>query len=129
VRARICKEFVFEAAHQLHSHSGKCRNLHGHTYRVQVFLQGEVGVPGGMVRDFSEIQWAFDSAIKPYCDHQFLNSTLPVSCTTAELIAGWILKTLRSPLPQIVKVRVYETLTSYAEVSVDDLGRGEDTNE
>ncbi|MGZ3583857.1 MAG: 6-pyruvoyl trahydropterin synthase family protein, partial [Ktedonobacterales bacterium] len=63
----------------------------------------------------------FKRRIESICDHQFLNETVPVERTTAELLAAWMLRELRSELPQIVAVRLHETPTSFAEVTVDDL--------
>ena len=57
MRAVIRKTFRFDAAHSLPDHAGKCRGLHGHSYRVELCFQGEVkparGEPDdGMVLDF-----------------------------------------------------------------------------
>jgi|SRR5690606_10120908 len=128
--ATICKEFTFDAAHQLPNHAGKCRHLHGHTYKVRVYLRGKVkpingASDEGMVEDFAVVKEVFKRKIESICDHKFLNETVPVAVTTAEVLAGWMLLTLREELPSVVKVRVYETPTSYAEVSVADLEDGE----
>ena len=128
--ATICKEFTFDAAHQLPNHAGKCRHLHGHTYKVRVYLRGKVkpingASDEGMVEDFSVVKEVFKRKIASVCDHKFLNETVPVPVTTAENLAGWMLQTLREELPSVVRVRVYETPTSYAEVSVADLEDGE----
>jgi len=123
--ATICKEFTFDAAHKLPNHSGKCSQLHGHTYKVRVYLRGRVhpldnSATEGMVEDFTHIKEVFKRRVEDFCDHKFLNETLPIAITTAEFLAGWILIVLRKELSAVIKVRVYETPTAYAEVAISD---------
>jgi 6-pyruvoyltetrahydropterin/6-carboxytetrahydropterin synthase len=124
--ATIAKEFSFDAAHQLPSSDGPCRRLHGHTYRVRVSARGRIrAVDGdtqeGMVLDFARIKEVYMRRIGRICDHQFLNEVVPVERTTAELLATWMLQELRAELPEVCAIRLYETPTSFAEVTVDDL--------
>jgi len=128
--ATIAKEFTFDAAHQLPSSDGPCRRLHGHTYRVRVVARGRIRpVDGdaqeGMVLDFARIKGVYKRRIERLCDHQFLNETIPVERTTAELLAAWMLGELRSELPEVCAVRLYETPTSFAEVTTGDLAGDE----
>jgi 6-pyruvoyltetrahydropterin/6-carboxytetrahydropterin synthase len=119
----VCKSWTFDAAHQLPNHDGKCRFLHGHTYRVEVFATGYVNPKNGrsdegMVVDFGVLSRVWREDVEPWLDHQFLNDTLAdegVEITTAENIAGWIL-TKMAIIPGVHKVRVWETPTSFAEV-------------
>lgn len=124
----IVKRFTFEAAHQLPNHDGKCRDLHGHTYTVDVGVRGDVrpadGSPQeGMVIDFGIVSAAFRENVYARCDHKFLNDVLPVPVTTAEHIAGWILDemtravALRDETVEVAFVRVWETQTGYAEAA------------
>src|SRR5262249_25020640 len=124
--ATIAKEFIFEAAHSLPNHNGPCRRLHGHTYRVQIVARGPLQpLDGrseeGMVVDFTSLKEVFTRRIVTRCDHQYLNETVPVPRTTAECLAVWMLTEVRAELPQVIAVRVYETPTSYAEVTAADL--------
>lgn len=126
VYATIAKEFTFDAAHSLPNSDGPCKRLHGHTYRVRVVARGPIqpinGAPEeGMVVDFTRIKEVFKRRIESVCDHQFLNETVPVERTTAELLAAWMLRELRAELPQVIAVRLHETPTSFAEVTVGDL--------
>lgn len=128
--ATIAKEFSFDAAHSLPNSDGPCKRLHGHTYRVTVVARGltqplDGRAEEGMVMDFARIKEVFKRRIEARCDHQFLNETVPVPRTSAELLAAWMLAELREDLPQVVAVRLYETPTSYAEVSAADLAREE----
>lgn len=126
VYATIAKEFTFDAAHSLPNSDGPCKRLHGHTYRVRVVARGAIqsidgGPEEGMVVDFTRIKDVFKRRVESICDHQFLNETVPVERTTAELLAAWMLRELRIELPQVIAVRLHETPTSFAEVTVDDL--------
>jgi 6-pyruvoyl-tetrahydropterin synthase len=58
--------------------------------------------------------------IEPLVEHQNLNDTLPVPVTTAENIAGWMYSIFHDAMPQVMAVRVWETRTSWAEVSNGD---------
>jgi 6-pyruvoyltetrahydropterin/6-carboxytetrahydropterin synthase len=130
LKTTICKEFTFEAAHLLPHHDGKCRNLHGHTYKVQIYITGTVQVETpprdlldnpkeGMVVDFGEVSGAFKEYIFNALDHKFLNDVLPF-VTTAENIAAWIFDQMSENLDDeaawLTKVRVWETKKSFAEV-------------
>lgn len=122
MQATLTKEFKFEAAHQLHNHNGKCRKLHGHSYRVVVEVQGEVrdadgGPDEGMVIDFGHIKDVWRD-FEPLLDHRDLNETLgeQVGPTTAENIAGWLLEEFKARIPVVSAVTVFETASSSATV-------------
>ncbi len=126
----IAKEFSFDAAHSLPNSDGPCKRLHGHTYHVTVIARGQTQpldgrAEEGMVIDFTRIKAVFKERIEARCDHQFLNETVPVARTTAELLATWMLGEMREVLPQVVAIRVSETPSSWAEVTVDDMRAGE----
>ncbi len=125
--AVIVKEFKFEAAHQLPNHDGHCARIHGHSYRVQVAIEGPIQTGSrnpkeGMVLDFGDLSKFWDKNIHSVLDHQFLNQVLGhIAAPTAEHIGLWIRDTIRGglilPDGAFLKwVRVYETATSYAEV-------------
>lgn len=114
----IGKSFTFDAAHQLLHHDGKCRFLHGHTYRVCVEVSGPLEQEGpkqGMVVDFGDVKDVWKREVEPLCDHKFLNDTLPLENTTAEEIAGWMLGVFRGHLGVgVVAITVWETADSWA---------------
>jgi len=60
----ICKEFTFEASHVLPNHKGKCSNLHGHSWKLTVYVRGPVDEETGMVVDYGDIK----SSIQPIID-------------------------------------------------------------
>lgn len=124
-RVLVSKEFTFDAAHHLHCYEGKCKNLHGHTYKV-VF--GISGYPGetGLTVDFGHIKEIWKTRMEGYLDHQYLNETLPLMNTTAENMVVWLFEQMElalqsEPYVSLAEggrtefVRLYETPTSYAE--------------
>lgn len=121
---RLVKVFEMECAHQLPNHDGKCRRLHGHSYKVEIAVdgaaKGDTGEPDeGMVVDFAVISAAFKERVFKVCDHQYLNEVLPIPVTTAEWIASWIHGEMSDALDtserRVAFVRVWETATGYAE--------------
>jgi len=114
---RVTKIFTFDAAHRLQYYNGLCKNLHGHTYKLEVTCRG-CGLTNGMLIDFASLKQIVQDKIISKLDHTYLNDVFSFE-PTAENMADWILKELRQHLP-IYSVRLYETPTSYAEVTVDD---------
>ncbi|WP_028543439.1 6-carboxytetrahydropterin synthase QueD [Paenibacillus taiwanensis] len=124
-RVMVSKEFTFDAAHHLHAYEGKCKNLHGHTYKVVFGISGYVNEIG-LALDFGDIKEVWKAYIEPFLDHRYLNETLPLMNTTAENMVVWIFEQMEQALqnePYREKchqartefVRLYETPTSYAE--------------
>jgi 6-pyruvoyltetrahydropterin/6-carboxytetrahydropterin synthase len=131
---KIAKEFSWEMGHRLTFHEGKCRNLHGHSYKCLVELTGDPDA-NGIVLDYFELKKIMDPILEEL-DHSVivwdkdlelvelltkLNSRMVIldSQTTAESICLFFLKRIKSSnLPsniQKLKVRVLETEETYAE--------------
>ena len=109
----IFKEFTFEAAHFLPNvpPEHKCRRLHGHSYHVFVYVQGDVGGNSGWVMDFGDLKKIFN----PICDrldHRYLNDIEGLENPTSENLARWIWNELKPQLPLLSKIEVRETCTS-----------------
>ena len=107
---RIFKTFRFESAHRLpHVPEGhKCGRLHGHSYVVDVHVEGPVGRTSGWVVDFAEIEAAWrplDDAL----DHRLLNEVEGLENPTSEVLAAWIYRCLEGQLPTLESVTVSET--------------------
>ena len=125
-RVMVSKEFTFDAAHHLHCYEGKCKNLHGHTYKVVFGISGYVNEIG-LAIDFGDIKEIWKNEIEIYLDHRYLNETLPAMNTTAENMVVWIYEKMAEALTKdnraneykgarVEFVRLVETPTSYAEV-------------
>jgi 6-pyruvoyltetrahydropterin/6-carboxytetrahydropterin synthase len=106
----VFREFKFDAAHLLPNlapgHS--CSRIHGHTFRVMVMLEGEVGEESGWVRDFGNIKVLCGPVIEEL-DHSFLNDVPGLENPTSENIAVWIWDRLKPRLPELSMVEVSET--------------------
>lgn len=112
---RIAKAFDFSAAHQLDQlpEGHKCKRLHGHNYRVIVYLEADELDSDGFVKDFGELN-AIKRWIHETLDHRNLNDILDRP-TTAEHLARYIYERWKPHFPQLVRVRVYETEKAWAE--------------
>lgn len=123
-RARLTKVVRFEAAHQLPGHQGKCANLHGHSYILEVSVEGPIKqAPGasddGMVMDFQELSTIIQRSVLQYLDHQFLNEVI-TERSTAENLACWIWDALQAgglPADLLSQVRLWETATGYVDIT------------
>ena len=136
---KISKEFSFDMAHLLDGHDGKCQNLHGHTYKLQVEIAGDLfesGAKKAMVIDFSDLKSVVKKAILDPMDHAFIydetsereskiaqllqelhSKTFSVSFrTTAEEMARFIFNRLKYDEKLAVSaIRLWETPTSFCE--------------
>lgn len=134
---KIAKEFSWEMGHRLPFHKGKCKNLHGHTYKCLVEVSG-LPDENGMVLDYYELKKIVSSILEEL-DHSFMVNKNDVELlnaleklnsrkvvvdfeTTAENICFYILDKIKSSnLPsniKSVKVRVLETEDTYAEEEI-----------
>ena len=133
----ITKSVKFDAAHVLTNHNGLCKNLHGHTYRVDVSVRQAKNDSSDMVMDFKDVKKICEETVLSKFDHAFIYdetsegeseiaavvvkngmraTALPFR-STAENLARWIFGALKTRIPCIHSVRVYETADSCAEYS------------
>ena len=121
----VTKIFKFDAAHFLPEHSGKCAELHGHTYRLEVTVARKAGglvadgSSAGMVIDFGDLKAIVQREIIEKVDHKMLNEVFPFR-TTAENMVVYFHEVLEQQLVplgvEVLKLRLWETQTSFAEV-------------
>ncbi len=106
----IFREFTFEAAHRLPNvpPGHKCARLHGHSFRVGLHVEGEVGADTGWVMDFADLKQAF-TPIRDQLDHHYLNEIGGLENPTSENLAIWIWERLQPVLPGLSQVTVRET--------------------
>lgn len=114
----IRKIFNFEASHRLKYHEGKCRRLHGHSYRTELELESdELQVSGpekNMVVDYQFVSKVVNNLVISHLDHSHLNDSLETDSPTAEYIAFWIYNKLKAHLPFLTAVTVRETANTSA---------------
>ena len=107
------KTFQFEAAHLLPhlAKEHKCRRLHGHSFKVEIAVEGECDPQLGWVMDYADMTAAF-KPIWEELDHFYLNEIPGLDNPTSENIALWIWNRLKKSLPQLTEVVVAETCTA-----------------
>ncbi len=114
----IKKEFTFEAAHELPLHDGKCKRLHGHSWKGAVVLRRhrvtQSGPQTGMLQDFSEVKEIIRPILENFLDHHFLNQTTNLPNPTSEALAHWLYHQWKPCLPLLIAVEIQETCTSFA---------------
>lgn len=121
----IFREFTFEAAHRLPNvpPGHKCARLHGHSYRVQVNVQGPIGAQTGWVMDFGEIRAAVEP-VRDALDHRYLNEIDGLQNPTSEILARWIWDRLAPALP-LSAITVQETCTCGCVYRGEDAASGD----
>lgn len=138
---KITKQFSFEMAHALRNYDGLCRNIHGHSYKMDITLAGqplhdETSPKNGMVMDFGDLKRLVNEEIVLLLDHAMvLNSKTDTQLIellrqnfekivvvefqpTTENLLNFIADKIKARLPERVSltcVRLRETDTSYAE--------------
>ena len=135
----ITREFRFEGAHALTGYDGKCRHIHGHSYKLLVTITGEPSeIPGhpksGMIMDFNDLKNIVHQYVIDPLDHSLmLREEAPLSrelkeqydnikifdfqptCEQLTLYIAHILEPVISPPNRLHRVCLYETPTSFAE--------------
>lgn len=112
---RIFKQFTFDSAHFLpHVPPGhKCREIHGHTYRLVVHIEGKLDQNLGWVMDFADLKKIIDPIVKSI-DHQLLNNIEGLENPTCEMIAVWLWNKIKPEIPSLARIELHETPTSGA---------------
>ena len=131
----VTKSVKFDAAHVLTNHQGLCKNLHGHTYRVEVSVSQQPGDTADMVIDFKDLKHTCEEVILSRFDHAFIYDSSSVGeseiaavvekngmrtvaipfRSTAENVSRYFFGELKAHLPGLCSVRVWETPDSCAE--------------
>ena len=144
----VTKEFTFDCAHMLSGHEGLCKNLHGHTYKLQITVSSFAGVikegpSEGMIVDFKDLKAIVKERIVDKFDHSYVmwaNGSevehsigdllsqegmkvvivkyRPTAENMAQAFYDELKGVLREHKARIVGVKVWETPTSYAEVTM-----------
>lgn len=116
MHVRLVKSFTFEAAHLLPTFPAghKCRRLHGHSFRVEVAVAGEVEPAKGYLVDYGDIRAACD-VLREQLDHRYLNEIAGLENPTSENLARWLWERLAPTMPMLCEIIVHETCESRCE--------------
>jgi len=128
----IWKEFTFDSAHQLKNTPkcdyGKCANVHGHTYILQVGLEGDIDSKTHMIMNFADLKKIVNEEIVDRFDHTMLNESMKdldidQNHTTCERMAYMFQRMLERRIigksyPNVfcIRIKLWETPTSYCEI-------------
>ena len=111
----IFKTFTFDSAHSLPNvpDGHKCKEIHGHTYRLTIYLEGELEKDLNWVIDFADLKNAINPILE-IVDHKLLNKIEGLENPTCEMIAKWLWNKIKAQVPLLSKVELHETPTSGA---------------
>ena len=113
MKVELVKEFTFESAHRLPAapEGHKCRRLHGHSFKCEIAVRGEVEETTGWFIDYAVITEAFEP-LRLQLDHYYLNEIQGLENATSENLCRWIWKRLELSLPSLHRVTIRETCTA-----------------
>jgi 6-pyruvoyltetrahydropterin/6-carboxytetrahydropterin synthase len=114
MRVELAREYGFEAAHRLPRvpESHKCARLHGHSFRVEIRVAGEVDADAGWLIDFGDISAVVEPLLKQELDHRTLNDVPGLENPTSEILCGWLWGRGGARVPGLSAVTVHETCTA-----------------
>ncbi len=120
MKVRLTHEFRFEAAHRLPRvpPGHKCARLHGHSFKVELAIEGPVNPETGWFLDFGDL---FDAwrPLNDRLDHNYLNEVEGLENPTSENLAKWVWDELKTTVPGLCRVTVHETCESRCEYDGD----------
>lgn len=118
MNVRLVRKVSFEAAHRLPKvpQGHKCERLHGHSFRVEIIVEGAVDPNTGWFIDYSDIDDAW-APLFELLDHHYLNDVPGLENPTSEVLCGWLWDRLKGPLPCLNRVIVHETCNASCEYS------------
>jgi len=110
MRARLIKDFRFESAQTLPKVpvGHKCGQMHGHSFKVEIAIDGEVDPETGWIYDHARISRAMDPLLE-MLDHAYLNDLPGLENPTIELMAAWFWGHLEPQLPGLAQITIHET--------------------
>ena len=113
VKARLAKDYFFESAQILPNVPAghKCGGMHGHSFKLEIIVEGEVNPGTGWIYDHAAISRAFLPLIDRL-DHKYLNEIPGLENPTIELMAAWFWKILAPQLPGLAEIVIHETPTA-----------------
>lgn len=111
---QLVKTYRFEAAHYLPNvpEGHKCRRMHGHSFKFEVHLKGNVDPDTGWLMDFGDVSRVIKPMIENYLDHYLLNDIEGLSNPTSEQLCIWLWNRIKPDLPMLTEIVVHETCTA-----------------
>lgn len=118
---KIYKEFFFDSAHYLPKveEGHPCKRMHGHTYKLRIWIKGKIDPEKGWLVDFGDIK----KIIKPLVDqldHRCLNEIEGLENPTSENLCIWIWQKIKPQIPGLCEVDIFETPSSGAVYEGDE---------
>ncbi|OPY73496.1 MAG: 6-carboxy-5,6,7,8-tetrahydropterin synthase [Syntrophorhabdus sp. PtaU1.Bin002] len=114
----LCVKDSFSAAHRLTGYHGKCEELHGHNFQVEVFVKGQQPEDGGMVIDFAVLKRRLRKVLDAL-DHKFINE-IPFfreRASSSEYVAVYVFRELKKLMTEttvfLTEVRIWESDTAW----------------
>ena len=110
MKVRLTKDYQFESAQTLPCapEGHKCRQMHGHSFKVEISVEGEVDPATGWFYDHAEISRAMRPLVERL-DHAYLNEVPGLENPTIELMAAWFWGKLAPQLPGLCEIVIHET--------------------
>lgn len=110
MRVELYKEYRFESAHRLPRVPAghKCARMHGHSFKVELTVAGEVDPDTGWFIDYAVLDEAWEPLYR-VLDHNCLNEVPGLENPTSEVLSRWIWDRLRPKLPSLIAVTLFET--------------------
>jgi 6-pyruvoyltetrahydropterin/6-carboxytetrahydropterin synthase len=116
VNVRLVKEYRFEAAHRLPNvpEGHKCARLHGHSFKIELTIEGPVDPRSGWFIDYGELNELWQPLYE-LLDHRYLNEIPGLENPTSEFLARFIWERLKPKLPVLTRITLFETCDARCE--------------
>ncbi|NMB33618.1 MAG: 6-carboxytetrahydropterin synthase QueD [Clostridium sp.] len=122
-KVAVSRVFTFDSAHRLIDYDGKCKDIHGHTYKLEVTLKGKPG-DDGLVMDFNLLRDMVKRDILEEIDHKYLNDIFDFN-PTCEMLGLWIWGQLEKRIANtqcsLDKIVLWETPNSFITIIGEDM--------
>ena len=114
MRVELSREFGFEAAHRLPRVPAdhKCYRMHGHSFRIEVCVAGEVDAASGWLIDFGEIREFVEPLLLSELDHRTQNDVSGLENPTSEQLCMWLWRRIKPRFAGLIAITVHETCTA-----------------
>lgn len=116
MNVRLVRKVGFEAAHRLPNvpQGHKCQRLHGHSFRIEIIVEGPMDPTTGWFIDYAVIDEAWEPLFD-MLDHNYLNDVAGLENPTSEVLCRWLWERLSDALPALSRIIVHETCNASCE--------------